>query len=59
MVTLELFLTPDWLSAPSATALAEEAVKQAPGVKLIIRSERENLARAKSLCIFIDPAVVL
>ena len=59
MVILELFLSPRCISASSAMALANEAIRQVPGVKMIIRSEKEDRARAKSLGIFIFPTFVL
>ncbi|MBI3606113.1 MAG: hypothetical protein HY202_08835 [Nitrospirae bacterium] len=40
-------------------ALAKEAVRKVPGIKLILRSEKEDRARAKLLGIFIFPTFVL
>src|SRR5579863_4412765 len=59
MVTLELFIAPHCISAPSAIAAAKEAVRQVPGARLIVRSDREDRARAKSLGVFIHPSFVL
>jgi predicted DsbA family dithiol-disulfide isomerase len=58
MIMLELFLTPHCVSAPSAIAVAKEAVKSVPDVELRIRSEKDY-ARAKSLGVFIFPSFVL
>lgn len=59
MITLELFLSPHCISAPSAIAVAMEAVKQVSGVRLAIRSDLEDRVRARSLGIFVYPAFVL
>jgi len=59
MITLELFITSHCISAPSAIAVAKEAVMQVPAAMLIVRSEREDHARAKSLGVFMYPAFVL
>lgn len=59
MIMLELFLSPHCISAPSAIAVAMEAVKQVPGVRLVIRSDLEDRVRARSLGIFVYPAFVL
>ncbi|MBI1820119.1 MAG: thioredoxin family protein [Nitrospirae bacterium] len=59
MIILELFLSPRCISASSAMALAKEAVRKVPGVKMIVRSEKEDRSRAKSLGIFIFPTIVL
>lgn len=59
MVILELFLSPHCISAPSAMALAKEALRKVSGVKMIVRSEKEDRLRAKSLGIFIFPTFVL
>lgn len=58
MIILELFVTPHCVSAPSAIAVAKEAVKMVPDVELHIRSEKEY-ARIKSLGAFIFPSFVL
>lgn len=58
MITLELFLARNCVSAPSAIAVAKEAVKMVPGVELHIRSENDY-ARIKSLGLFIFPSFVL
>lgn len=57
MIILELFLSPHCVSAPSAIAVAEDAVRQVPGVKLVVRSDKE--ARARLLGLFIYPVFVL
>lgn len=58
MIILELFVTPHCVSAPSAIAVAKEAVKMVPDVELYIRSEKDY-ARIKSLGLFIFPSFVL
>ncbi|NKE70248.1 carboxymuconolactone decarboxylase family protein [Candidatus Manganitrophus noduliformans] len=59
MIVLELFISPGCVSAPSALALAEEAVRRVPRVDLIVRSDRQDRARARELGIFIYPSFVL
>jgi predicted DsbA family dithiol-disulfide isomerase len=59
MVTLELFVTPDCISTQSAIDVAKEAVGKVPGSRLIVRSDRKERARAKSLGVFIYPSFVL
>lgn len=57
MITLELFVSHRCISTLSAIALAEEGVRQVPGVNLIVRSDIEP--RARTLGIFIYPAFVV
>jgi len=59
MIVLELFISPGCVSAPSALALAEEAVRRVPRVDLIVRSDRQDRERARKLGIFIYPSFVL
>jgi hypothetical protein len=57
VITLELFVSHRCISTLSAIALAEEGVRQVPGVNLILRSDIEP--RARTLGIFIYPAFVV
>jgi len=59
MMIIELFLSAGCVSASSALALAQEAVRQVPEARLVVRFEREDRARMKELGVFIYPTFVL
>ncbi len=59
MLTLEVFLSCDCLSAPAARSIAKKAVKKVKQFQLIFRDEAIDQARAKSIGLFIFPAFVV
>ncbi len=59
MLTLEVYLSSNCLSAPAAKTVAEQAVKKIEQVHLVFRDEEKDHDRAASIGLFIFPAFVI
>jgi len=59
MLTLEVFLACDCLSATTAKLLAEKAVERVGGMALVFRDETTDADRARAIGLIIFPAFVI
>lgn len=59
MLTLEVFLASDCLSAPAAKSVAKKALQCVERMELVFRDEAADAAQARALGLIVYPAFVI